>query len=90
MEGLLHFVVSIPDNTDNYSFLIPVMKALIERAFTLLNLEVQLPTLPATTMSPTFFDDFKMYAQSEEWTTFISTQVSASQRTRGAMHYYSF
>lgn len=61
--------------TDNYSFLIPVMKALIDKSYQLLTLDINLPNLPSTTMSPTFFDDFKTYCRTDEWTNFIENYV---------------
>jgi len=64
---------------DNYNFLIPVMKALIDKAYQLLNLDINLPSLPSTIRSPTFFDDFKTYCKTKEWTTFITSYVCSSQ-----------
>ena len=70
-------VVSLfPDKTDTYSFLIPVMKALLDKASNLLNLDLLLPDLPPTNHSPAFFDDFKTYCLSEQWTEFIENYVS--------------
>ncbi|KAK3083537.1 hypothetical protein FSP39_025014, partial [Pinctada imbricata] len=63
-------------NTDNYSFLIPVLKALIEKGQDLLSLDLLLPSLPTTSRSPTFFDDFKQYCMSEEWKNFIENYVT--------------
>ena len=70
-------VVSLfSDKTDTYSFLIPVMKALLDKASNLLNLDLLLPDLPPTNHSPAFFDDFKTYCFSEQWTEFIENYVS--------------
>ncbi|CAH1788242.1 unnamed protein product [Owenia fusiformis] len=66
------------EGLDNYQFVIPVMKALIEKSYEVLNMSLHLPSLPPTTMSPTFFDDFKSYSKSEEWRTFISKQIKPS------------
>ena len=60
---------------DHYSFLIPVMKALVEKCADLLNMDTYLPTLPATAQSPTFFDDFKVYCNTDEWRNFMDKQV---------------
>ncbi len=60
---------------DHYSFLIPVMKALVDKCHDMLNMATLLPTLPTTQMSPTFFDDFKHYCQSAEWRNFMNKQV---------------
>ena len=72
---LLKSLVST-EKTDNYSYTIPVLKALIEKAEPLLTLDLNLPNLPSTSMSPTFFDDFKTYCVGEEWTLFIDNYVS--------------
>ncbi|XP_053386541.1 neurobeachin-like protein 1 [Mercenaria mercenaria] len=73
-------VKAVDAATDNYSFLIPVMKALIDKSYQLLNLDLNLPNLPSTTMSPTFFDDFKTYCKTEEWTTFINNYVEPQKQ----------
>ncbi|XP_052080874.1 neurobeachin-like protein 1 isoform X2 [Mytilus californianus] len=67
---------AVKEKTDNYSFLITVMKALIEKAHTLLSLDMQLPNLPTLSRSPTFFDDFKTYCFSEEWKIFMENYVT--------------
>ncbi|CAG2206968.1 NEBL1_2 [Mytilus edulis] len=67
---------AVKDKTDNYSFLITVMKALIEKAHTLLSLDMQLPNLPTLSRSPSFFDDFKSYCFSEEWKIFMENYVT--------------
>ncbi|XP_060579246.1 neurobeachin-like protein 1, partial [Ruditapes philippinarum] len=80
--GHLNIVIvkAVDDETDNYSFLIPVMKALIDKSYQLLNLDLNLPNLPSTMMSPTFFDDFKTYCKTEEWTTFIENYVEPQKQ----------
>jgi len=70
---------SLIENRDQYSFLMPVMKALVDKCLDLLNMETYLPTLPSTTASPTFFDDFKKYCLSQEWTHFMERQVRNEQ-----------
>ncbi|XP_069107826.1 neurobeachin-like protein 1 isoform X1 [Argopecten irradians] len=76
--GNLHTIIvkAVTENTDNYSFLIPVLKALIDKAFDLLNLDLHLPNLPPTARSPTFFDDFRAYCLTEEWTVFVESYVN--------------
>ncbi|XP_067686159.1 neurobeachin-like protein 1 [Haliotis asinina] len=75
--GTLNSIIigAVDENTDNYSFLVPVLKALVDKAHTLLNIEVNLPNLPQTTMSPTFFDDFRSYCHTEEWKTFVTNYI---------------
>lgn len=67
---------AIEENSDTYSFLIPVLKALIDKSYTLLNMEIYLPNLPATARSPTFFDDFRIYCGGCEWSNFVCTQIN--------------
>ena len=66
---------AFPGNLDHYNFLIPVMKALIEKCTDLLNLTTYLPNLPSTQTSPTFYDDFKDYCLQDEWRSFMRKQV---------------
>jgi hypothetical protein len=51
------------------------MKALIDKAYTVLSLDMQLPNLPTLSRSPTFFDDFKTYCFSDEWSVFMENYV---------------
>ncbi|KAL5005989.1 hypothetical protein ScPMuIL_017147 [Solemya velum] len=69
-------IQAIENKLDSYSFLIPVMKALIEKAYALMNMDYGLPNLPTTTRSPTFFEDFQHYCRSEEWTNFIDNIIN--------------
>ncbi|CAI9726854.1 1 isoform X1 [Octopus vulgaris] len=71
-----HLQLAINENSDTYSFVIPVLKALIDKSYTLLNMEIYLPHLPPTSRSPTFFDDFRVYCQEKEWSDFVSTQIN--------------
>ncbi|CAG5122759.1 unnamed protein product, partial [Candidula unifasciata] len=75
--GALNFMIiqAIEANTDNYAYLMPVLRALIDKGQELLTISTHLPHLPKTSLSSTFFDDFKTYAYSEEWQTFISNYV---------------
>ncbi|KFB43538.1 AGAP003395-PA-like protein [Anopheles sinensis] len=63
------------DNSEQYSFLIPVMKALLEKSRTVLGLATHTPDLPATSSGPIFFQDFQSYCASRQWTTFIEKKV---------------
>eukprot|EP00105_Crassostrea_gigas_P036363 XP_019920511.1 PREDICTED: neurobeachin-like protein 1 [Crassostrea gigas] len=75
--GNLNLMVlkAVRESSDTYSFLIPVMKALLDKARSLLNLDLLLPDLPPTSNSPVFFDDFKSYCLSEQWKKFIESYV---------------
>ncbi|GFR76164.1 neurobeachin-like protein 1 [Elysia marginata] len=75
--GVLNQMImqALEGGTDNYSYLMPVLRALIDKGEELLTISTQLPHLPQTSMSPTFFDDFKIYTYSEEWQHFISNYI---------------
>uniref|UniRef100_A0A2C9M808 BEACH domain-containing protein n=1 Tax=Biomphalaria glabrata TaxID=6526 RepID=A0A2C9M808_BIOGL len=76
--GVLNSIIlkSIEENSDNYTFLMNVLRALIEKGQELLTTSIHLPHLPKTSMNPSFFDDFKTYVYSEEWQRFISSYVA--------------
>lgn len=61
---------------DEYSFLMPVMKALLEKSATILSLIVNVPDLPPVASGPVFFEEFQMYSGSKQWTNFIDRKVS--------------
>ena len=60
---------------EQYNFLIPIMKALVDKCHDMLDMSNLLPNLPSTQKSPTFFEDFKSYCRSEEWRIFMKKQV---------------
>lgn len=62
-------------NSELYSFLIPVMKAILEKSRNVINLTTNAPDLPATSSGPIFFHEFQMYCTSKQWTTFIEKKV---------------
>ena len=51
------------------------MKCLIEKCYNLLQMNVQVPNIPFTHISPTFYEDFKDYCKTDEWRIFIQKQV---------------
>lgn len=63
------------DNQEHYSFLIPVVKALLEKLSVILGLASHLPDLPQTQAGPAFFDDFQSYCQGAQWKTFMEKKV---------------
>ena len=65
----------ILESTEHYNFFIPVMKALVDKTRGMLDMDTLLPSLPTTFSSPTFFEDFKTYCQSEEWINFMQKMV---------------
>ncbi|XP_053953173.1 neurobeachin-like protein 1 isoform X1 [Anastrepha ludens] len=62
-------------NPEEYSFLMPVMKALLEKCRNAFNLDTNLPDLPPTSSGPVFFNDFQMYSTSKKWRNFIERIV---------------
>ncbi|ALC44024.1 CG43367 [Drosophila busckii] len=58
-------------NPEEYSFLMPVMKALLEKCRAAFNLDSTLPDLPSTSAGPVFFNDFQMYSTSKKWRNFM-------------------
>jgi hypothetical protein len=64
------------DDDQHYAFLIPIMKSLIDKCYDLLQMNVQVPNIPFTNISPTFYEDFKSYCKTDEWRIFIQKQVA--------------
>ncbi|XP_015015894.2 neurobeachin-like protein 1 isoform X1 [Drosophila mojavensis] len=62
-------------NPEEYSFLMPVMKALLEKCRSAFNLDTTLPDLPSTSSGPVFFNDFQMYSTSKKWRNFMERMV---------------
>jgi hypothetical protein len=63
------------DDQEHYSFVIPVLKALLEKLTVTLALANHLPRLPQTQAGPAFFDDFQLYCQETEWKLFMEKKV---------------
>ena len=69
------FLLFTVDNQEHYSFVIPVLKALLEKLTVTLSLANHLPGLPQTQAGPAFFDDFQLYCQAAEWKLFMDRKV---------------
>ena len=63
-------------NTDHYAFLVPIMKALLDKARPGLELSKQLPGLNLRNSGCQFFTEFQEYCETEEWEFFISRKVA--------------
>ncbi|CAL1547902.1 unnamed protein product, partial [Lymnaea stagnalis] len=74
IEALFNALISLA-NSENYAYLTRVLRALIEKGQELLTTSIHLPHLHKSSMSPTFFDDFKTYVYSDEWQMFIKSYV---------------
>uniref|UniRef100_A0A2K6LW53 Neurobeachin like 1 n=1 Tax=Rhinopithecus bieti TaxID=61621 RepID=A0A2K6LW53_RHIBE len=67
--GKLEHVLSqsIKEQTEIYSFLIPLVRTLVSKIYELLFMNLHLPSLPFTNSSSSFFEDFQEYCNSNEW-----------------------
>lgn len=63
-------------NPDQYSHLMPIMKAMLEKVRDIFDLPSNTPDLPDISAGPVFFQDFQVYATTKQWTTFIEKKVS--------------
>ncbi|XP_060137891.1 neurobeachin-like protein 1 [Zootoca vivipara] len=70
LEGILSR--SIKEKTETYSFLIPLVRTLVSKIYELLFMDLHLPSLPSTNGSPSFFEDFQDYCDTEEWQSYIA------------------
>eukprot|EP00090_Calanus_glacialis_P023550 TRINITY_DN363_c0_g1_i1.p1 TRINITY_DN363_c0_g1~~TRINITY_DN363_c0_g1_i1.p1 ORF type:complete len:2732 (-),score=430.45 TRINITY_DN363_c0_g1_i1:184-7587(-) len=64
------------DNTDHYAFLVPIMKALLDKGKIPLELTKQLPSLNLRQSGCEFFTHFQVYCLEDEWEYFITKKVS--------------
>lgn len=62
-------------NPDQYSHLMPIMKAMLEKVRDSFDLASNTPDLPDISAGPVFFQDFQVYATTQQWTTFIERKV---------------
>lgn len=66
---------SIQEQTETYSFLVPLLRTLLSKVHRLLYMELHLPKLPDTNGSPSFFEDFQLYCNSPEWRVYLDKYV---------------
>ncbi|XP_048190361.1 LOW QUALITY PROTEIN: neurobeachin-like protein 2 [Perognathus longimembris pacificus] len=64
-----------PAASERCSWLVPLVRTLLDRAYEPLGLQWGLPSLPPTNGSPTFFEDFQAFCATPEWRHFIDKQV---------------
>lgn len=62
-------------SVDRCSWLVPLVRTLLDRAYEPLGLQWRLPSLPPTNGSPTFFEDLLAFCATPEWRHFIDKQV---------------
>ncbi|XP_053554652.1 neurobeachin-like protein 1 isoform X2 [Bombina bombina] len=73
LEGILS--KSIREKTETYPFLIPIVRTLVTKIYQLLYMNLHLPSLPSTNGSPSFFEDFQEYCNSDEWRVYIDKYI---------------
>uniref|UniRef100_A0A2K5YND7 Neurobeachin like 1 n=1 Tax=Mandrillus leucophaeus TaxID=9568 RepID=A0A2K5YND7_MANLE len=75
--GKLEHVLSqsIKEQTEIYSFLIPLVRTLVSKIYELLFMNLHLPSLPFTNGSSSFFEDFQEYCNSNEWQVYIEKYI---------------
>ncbi|XP_066200989.1 neurobeachin-like protein 1 isoform X3 [Saccopteryx leptura] len=75
--GKLQHVLSqsIKNQTEIYSFLIPLFRTLVSKIYELLFMSLHLPSLPFTNGSSSFFEDFQEYCSSNEWQVYIEKYI---------------
>lgn len=61
--------------SERCSWLVPLVRTLLDRAYEPLGLQWGLPSLPPTNGSPTFFEDFQAFCATPEWRQFIDKEV---------------
>ncbi|XP_038664837.1 neurobeachin-like protein 2 isoform X1 [Scyliorhinus canicula] len=66
---------SIKGKTEIFSYLVPIVRTLMDQCYKLLELQYQLPSLPPTNGSPTFFEDFQHFCATSEWRIFMDRHV---------------
>jgi len=77
LKYILMFFPITGTQPEHYSFVLPVMKALLARISPTLALSSRLPTLPDTQAGPAFFERFQAYAQTPEWRALIDDKVGS-------------
>uniref|UniRef100_A0A8D0NR10 Neurobeachin like 1 n=1 Tax=Sus scrofa TaxID=9823 RepID=A0A8D0NR10_PIG len=66
---------SIKEQTEIYSFLIPLVRTLVSKIYELLFMNLHLPSLPFANGSSSFFEDFQEYCSSNEWQVYIEKYI---------------
>lgn len=64
------------ENSEQCSFLFPVMKALLDKCRIIFNFEGHLSDFPSIDVGPVFSTEFKEYSKGKKWRNFIEKMVS--------------
>ncbi|KAM9307763.1 neurobeachin-like protein 2 [Gastrophryne carolinensis] len=60
---------------ETFSWLVPIIRTLMDQCFEPLQLQHHLPDLPPTNGSPTFYEDFQRFCTTAEWRLFMDKCV---------------
>ncbi|XP_026578840.1 neurobeachin-like protein 2 [Pseudonaja textilis] len=66
---------SLHTKSETFSWLVPIIRALMDQCYETLQLQRFLPSLPPTNGSPTFYEDFQVFCTHQEWLSFIEMHV---------------
>ncbi|XP_071415968.1 neurobeachin-like protein 2 isoform X2 [Pithys albifrons albifrons] len=66
---------SLEAGSEAFSWLVPVVRTLLDQCYETLQLQLFLPSLPPTNGSPTFYEDFQLFCTTPEWRGFIEKHV---------------
>lgn len=77
------------DISEPYQCLIPVVKALMEKAEDLLMFSTYIPDLPDLKNSPVFFNEFQNYSKTKSWKKFMAKKVRKQTYLQLALFEYT-
>ncbi|XP_010084029.1 PREDICTED: neurobeachin-like protein 2, partial [Pterocles gutturalis] len=66
---------SLDAKSETFSWLVPIIRTLMDQCYETLQLQLFLPSLPPTNGSPTFYEDFQLFCTTPEWRSFIEKHV---------------
>ncbi|XP_027763570.1 neurobeachin-like protein 2 [Empidonax traillii] len=66
---------SLEAKSETFSWLVPIIRTLMDQCYETLQLQLFLPSLPPTNGSPTFYEDFQLFCTTPEWRGFIEKHV---------------
>ncbi|NWJ10578.1 NBEL2 protein, partial [Crypturellus undulatus] len=66
---------SLDAKSEVFSWLVPIIRTLMDQCYESLQLQHFLPSLPPTNGSPTFYEDFQLFCATAEWRGFIEKHV---------------
>ncbi|PKU31636.1 neurobeachin-like protein 2 [Limosa lapponica baueri] len=68
---------SLEAKSETFSWLVSIVRTLMDQCYETLQLQLFLPSLPPTNGSPTFYEDFQLFCTTPEWRGFIEKHVGA-------------